>query len=212
MADEETASNERTPIESLPEVTEHANGVASAFPVSLAEAADLDASTGSPDLPDPHGGNRRSRGRGANWVLPVAPATTMIGVISQPLFGDKSVAGGRRQAGRFLTVVFVAPDGKPLARNGLRVTSFLRRSDPAINGTDAEFDPREYPKPVKSTTRVADGDLVIAADKPSRVSLSPQPGRYRLDVKSTEADGPADSIEVHSSMSAGIRIGSADTH
>ena len=35
----------------------------------------------------------------------------------------------------------------------------------------------------------------LAADKPARVSLSPQPGRYRLDVKSTEADGPITSVQ-----------------
>ena len=35
----------------------------------------------------------------------------------------------------------------------------------------------------------------IAADKPSRITLSPQPGRYRLDVKSTEADGPLTSVQ-----------------
>ncbi|HXN68729.1 MAG TPA: alpha-2-macroglobulin family protein, partial [Bradyrhizobium sp.] len=43
--------------------------------------------------------------------------------------------------------------------------------------------------------RVADGDLAVAADKPSRVTLSPQPGRYRLDVKSTDADGPLTSVQ-----------------
>ena len=52
----------------------------------------------------------------------------------------------------------------------------------------------EY-EPVKSTKRVADGDLTLAADKPARVSLAPQPGRYRLDVKSTEADGPVTSVQ-----------------
>ena len=52
----------------------------------------------------------------------------------------------------------------------------------------------EY-EPVKSTTRVADGDLSIAADKPSRITLAPQPGRYRLDVKSGEADGPVTSVQ-----------------
>src|SRR4029077_16101320 len=52
----------------------------------------------------------------------------------------------------------------------------------------------EY-EPVKSTTRVADGDLAVAADKPSRITLSPQPGRYRLDVRSTEADGPVTSVQ-----------------
>ena len=31
--------------------------------------------------------------------------------------------------------------------------------------------------------------------EPARVSVSPQPGRYRLDVKSTEADGPVTSVQ-----------------
>src|SRR5258705_1598604 len=52
-----------------------------------------------------------------------------------------------------------------------------------------EFDP------VKSTSRVADGDLALTSDKAARVSLAPQPGRYRLDVKSTEADGPVTSVQ-----------------
>jgi len=52
----------------------------------------------------------------------------------------------------------------------------------------------EY-EPVKTTTRVADGDLTAAPDKPSRVTLSPQPGRYRLDVKSTDTDGPLTSVQ-----------------
>jgi hypothetical protein len=35
----------------------------------------------------------------------------------------------------------------------------------------------------------------LAADKPSHLSFSPQPGRYRLDVRSTEADGPITSVQ-----------------
>jgi hypothetical protein len=42
---------------------------------------------------------------------------------------------------------------------------------------------------------VADGDLTVAADQPARITLSPQPGRYRLDVKSTDADGPLTSVQ-----------------
>ena len=52
-------SNERTPIENLPE--SDAKGVAT-FPVSLRQAADLDAAAGGADL-HPHGGGRRPRGR-----------------------------------------------------------------------------------------------------------------------------------------------------
>ena len=59
VADEETTSNERTPIENLPEAD--ANGVAT-FPVSAGQAADLDAPAGGADL-HPHGGDRRPRRR-----------------------------------------------------------------------------------------------------------------------------------------------------
>ena len=37
--------------------------------------------------------------------------------------------------------------------------------------------------------------MTIAADKPVASHLPPQPGRYRLDVKSTEADGPITSVQ-----------------
>ena len=52
----------------------------------------------------------------------------------------------------------------------------------------------EY-EPVKSVKRVADGDLDFTADQAARVSLLPQPGRYRLDVKSTEADAAITSVQ-----------------
>ncbi len=48
---------------------------------------------------------------------------------------------------------------------------------------------------MKSTRRVADGDLTVAADKPARIHVAPESGRYRLDVKSTETDGPLTSVQ-----------------
>ncbi len=48
-------------------------------------------------------------------VLPVAPTSGQIGV--KPLFGDKNVAEGDKAE---FDVVFAAPDGKTLARDGLR--------------------------------------------------------------------------------------------
>src|SRR4030081_210280 len=119
-------------------------------------------------------------------VLPVAPTAAMIGV--KPLFGDKNVAEGDKAD---FDVVFVAPDGKPLAREGLRYELLKLESNYQWYRQSSSW---EY-EPVKSTKRVADGDLAITADKPSRVTLAPQPGRYRLDVKSTEADGPLTSVQ-----------------
>ena len=110
----------------------------------------------------------------------------MIGV--KPLFADKSVAEGDKAG---FDVVFVAPEGKQLARDGLRYELLKIESRYQWYRQNSSW---EY-EPVKSTKRVADGDLAVAADKPSRITLSPQPGRYRLDVKSTEADGPLTSVQ-----------------
>jgi alpha-2-macroglobulin len=181
VADEETASNERTPIENLPEAD--ANGVAT-FPVSLAKPP----SSTRPQEAQIFIRMAEAGGRAVErkLVLPVAPASAMIGV--KPLFGDKSVAEGDKAA---FDVVFAAPDGKSLARDGLRYELLKMESRYQWYRQSSSW---EY-EPVKSTTRVADGDLAIAADKPSRITLSPQPGRYRLDVKSTDADGPLTSVQ-----------------
>jgi uncharacterized protein YfaS (alpha-2-macroglobulin family) len=181
VADEETASNERTPIENLPEAD--ANGVA-AFPVSLAKPP----SSTRPQEAQIFIRMAEAGGRAVErkLVLPVAPSAAMIGV--KPLFGDKSVAEGDKAA---FDVVFVSPEGKALARDGLRYELLKIESRYQWYRQSSSW---EY-EPVKSTKRVADGDLTIAADNPSRITLSPQPGRYRLDVKSTETDGPLTSVQ-----------------
>ena len=120
--DEETASNERTPIEDLPE--SDANGTAT-FPVSYRQGADLDPATGSPDI-HPHGGSRRPRGRAQAGAAGDASAAAMIGV--KPLFGDKNVAEGdkagfrrrvrlarRQTAGARRPAVRTLEDGIPLS-------------------------------------------------------------------------------------------------
>ena len=181
VADEETTSNERTPLENLPE--SDANGAAT-FPVSLAKPP----SSTRPQEAQIFIRMAEAGGRAVErkLVLPVAPATAMIGV--KPLFADKSVAEGDKAA---FDVVFVAPDGKPLARAGLRYELLKIESSYQWYRQNSSW---EY-EPVKSTSRVADGDLTLAADQPSRITLQPQPGRYRLDVKSAESDGPLTSVQ-----------------
>src|SRR6267154_138378 len=181
VADEQTASNERTPIENLPEAD--ANGVAT-FPVSLAKPP----SSTRPQEAQIFIRMAETGGRAVErkLVLPVAPAKAMIGV--KPLFGDKSVAEGDKAG---FDVVFVAPDGKQLARDGLRYELLKIESRYQWYRQSSFW---EY-EPVKSTKRVADGDLTVVADNPSRITLSPQPGRYRLDVKSAETDGPLTSVQ-----------------
>ena len=122
----------------------------------------------------------------ASWCCRWRRQAALIGI--KPLFGDKSVAEGDKAE---FDVVFVAPDGKQLPRDGLRYELLKMESRYQWYRQNSSW---EY-EPVKSTKRVADGDLTLAADKAARVSLAPQPGRYRLDVKSTEADGPVTSVQ-----------------
>jgi uncharacterized protein YfaS (alpha-2-macroglobulin family) len=181
VKDEETTSNERTPIEGLPETD--ANGAAT-FPVSLAKPP----ASSRPQEAQIFVRVAEAGGRAVErkLVLPVAPAIAMIGV--KPLFGDNNVAEGDKAG---FDVVFVAPDGKALARDGLRYELLKIESRYQWYRQNSSWDF----EPVKSTTRVADGDLAIKADQPSRITLSPQPGRYRLDVKLTDADGPLTSVQ-----------------
>jgi uncharacterized protein YfaS (alpha-2-macroglobulin family) len=181
VADEESASNERTPIEGLPEAD--ANGVAT-FPVSLAKPP----SSTRPQEAQIFIRMTEAGGRAVErkFVLPVAPSAPMIGV--KPLFKDKNVAEGDNAA---FDVVVVSPEGTSLARSGLRYELLKMESRYQWYRQNSSWD---Y-EPVKSTKRVADGDLTVAANAPARISLQPQPGRYRLDVKSNEADGPITSVQ-----------------
>jgi uncharacterized protein YfaS (alpha-2-macroglobulin family) len=181
VADEETASNERTPIDNLPEAD--AGGVAT-FPVSLAKPP----TSTRPQEAQIFIRMVETGGRAVErkLVLPVAPTSALIGI--KPLFGDKSVAEGDKAE---FDVVFVGPDGKQLPRSGLRYELLKMESRYQWYRQNSSW---EY-EPVKSTKRVADGDLTLAADKPARVSLAPEPGRYRLDVKSAEPDGPVTSVQ-----------------
>ncbi|HVV41889.1 MAG TPA: alpha-2-macroglobulin [Nitrobacter sp.] len=181
VADEETTSNERTPIEDLPE--SDANGVAT-FPVSLPQPP----ASSRPQEAQIFIRMAEAGGRAVErkLVLPVMPDAAMIGV--KPLFADKNVAEGDKAK---FDVAFVAPDGTAQARDGLRyeLLKLETRYQWYRQGGSWEFEP------VKSTRRVADGDLTVAADKPSRIEFSPQPGRYRLDVKSADPNGPLTSVQ-----------------
>jgi uncharacterized protein YfaS (alpha-2-macroglobulin family) len=181
VADEESGSNERTPIENLPEAD--ANGVAT-FPVSLAKPP----SSTRPQEAQIFIRMTEAGGRAVErkFVLPVAPTAPMIGV--KPLFKDKNVAEGDNAA---FDVVVVSPEGMSLARSGLRYELLKMESRYQWYRQNSSWD---Y-EPVKSTKRVADGDLTVAANAPARIALQPQPGRYRLDVKSNEADGPITSVQ-----------------
>lgn len=178
--DTETASNERTPIENLPQSDD--KGTAT-FPVSLPKP---------PTSTRPQEARifirmAETGGRAVErkLVLPVAPAANLIGI--KPAFADKNVAAGDKAD---FDVVFVSPEGKTLARDGLRFELLKLESRYQWYRHDSSWN---Y-EPVKTSKRVADGDVAIAADKPAHLSFSPAEGRYRLDVKSSDPNGPITSV------------------
>jgi alpha-2-macroglobulin len=181
VADEETNSNERTPLENLPEAD--ANGVAT-FPVSLPKPP----SSTRPQEAQFFIRMREAGGRAVErkLVLPVAPGAAMIGV--KPLFADKNVAEGDNAK---FEVAFVAPDGAALSRSGLRYELLKIDSRYQWYRQNSSW---EY-EPVKTTKRVADGEVSVAPDKPGQLSFQPETGRYRLDIKTTDANGPITSVQ-----------------
>lgn len=118
-------------------------------------------------------------------TLPVTPAGPMIGV--KPLFSGRALKEG--DTARF-DVIVVAPDGKPLARSGLRYELLKIESRYQWYRQDGIW---QY-EPIKSTKRVADGTVDVTPEQPGRIAAPVAWGRYRLDVLSDQPDGPLTSI------------------
>ncbi len=110
-------------------------------------------------------------------TLPVTPAAPMIGV--KPLFAGASLGEAADAA---FDVVVVAPDGRTLARRGLRYELLRVETRYQWYRQDGSWN---Y-EPVKQTKRVADGTVDVAADKPARLSLPVTWGRYHLEVSSPD--------------------------
>src|SRR4029077_12713137 len=120
-----------------------------------------------------------------NLTLPIVPTTTMIGV--KPLFSGKSLGEG--ESGGFAAIL-AAPDGRQLAAAGLRYELLKIERRYQYYRRDGRW---EY-EPVKSTQRIADGRLDVAADRPGRIALPVTWGRYRLDVASDDRSIPPTSV------------------
>jgi uncharacterized protein YfaS (alpha-2-macroglobulin family) len=118
-------------------------------------------------------------------TLPVVPSGNMIGV--KPLFSGRSLGDGDNAT---FDVVLAAPDGGTLAARGLRYELLKVEQRYQWYRRDGRWD---Y-EPIKLTRRIADGRLDVAADKPGRIALPVQWGRYRLEVSSGVANGPATSV------------------
>jgi len=118
-------------------------------------------------------------------TLPVTPATDMVGV--KPLFSGRAL--GERDNATF-DVVLVNPEGKRLAKTGLRY-ELLK-----IDSRYQWYRQNGYWsfEAVKSTTRVADGRVDVAEGQPARLSLPVTWGRYRLEVSTDDKDVPVTTV------------------
>jgi uncharacterized protein YfaS (alpha-2-macroglobulin family) len=170
----------RAPLENLPETD--TSGKAS-FPVTL----DKQPTTSRPLEAQITVRMAEAGGRAVErkLTLPVIPGGPMIGV--KPLFSGRSLGEGDNAT---FDVVVAAPDGSSMARNGLRYELLKIDTKYQWYRRDGAWDF----EPVKTTRRVADGTLDIAADKPGRISVPVQWGRYRLEVSTGERNGHITSI------------------
>ena len=178
--DEQEVRTEQTTLEDLPETDD--NGKAK-FTVSLdkvpATTRPLEAQITVRLVES--GGRAVER----NLTLPIVPTATMIGV--KPLFSGRSLGEGE-SAG--FDVIVASPDGKQLAASGLRYELLKVERRYQYYRRDGRW---EY-EPVKSTRRIADGRIDVAADKPGRIAMPVTWGRYRLDVASDDRSIPPTSV------------------
>jgi uncharacterized protein YfaS (alpha-2-macroglobulin family) len=179
LSDEEIATS-RESIEDLPETDEH--GKAS-FTASLAKAPQATRPLEAQVIVRMAEAGGRAVER--KLTLPIVPTSEMIGV--KPLFSGRSLGEG--ETANF-DVIFTAPDGKTLARSGLRYELLKVERRYQWYRRDGNWG---Y-EPIKLTRRVADGRIDVAADKPGRIAVPVQWGRYRLEVSSGDSSGPVTSV------------------
>ncbi len=171
LADDEVNA-ERQPLEDLPKTDEQGKA---RFPVSLDK---LPATSGLLETQiivrmAESGGRAVER----KITLPVTPSGTMVGV--KPLFNGRSLSENDNAT---FDVVVAQADGKPLARAGLRYELLKIETRYQWYRQNGSWDF----EPVKTTRRVADGQVDVAAERAGRISLPVTWGRYRLEVSSPD--------------------------
>jgi uncharacterized protein YfaS (alpha-2-macroglobulin family) len=179
LADEDVETT-RQPLESLPDTDD--NGKAN-FAVTLETQPETTRPLEAQivvRMAEP-GGRAVER----KLTLPVIAGGPMIGV--KPLFSGRSLGEGENAS---FDVVFAAPDATSLARSGLRYELLKVDTKYQWYRRDGVWDF----EPVKTTKRVADGRIDVAADKPARISVPVQWGRYRLEVSTGDRNGPLTSV------------------
>jgi uncharacterized protein YfaS (alpha-2-macroglobulin family) len=118
--------------------------------------------------------------------LPVLAAGPMIGI--KPNFSGRSLNDNDNAS---FDVVLVAPDGKPVARKGLRYELLKIETRYQWYRQNGQWDFEA----VKSTSRVANGLLDYSGTAPAKLSLPVHWGRYRIEISTGEPDDPLTSLQ-----------------
>ncbi|MBX3548415.1 MAG: alpha-2-macroglobulin family protein [Xanthobacteraceae bacterium] len=116
-------------------------------------------------------------------VIPIASAAPAVGI--RPQF--KGLVGEGEKA--LFDVVLVNPDGKLAARKNMKWTIYRVETRYQWYRVSGSWD---Y-EPVRQTRKIAEGKLDASAEKPVTISADVPYGRYRLEVTSSEPNGPAGS-------------------
>src|SRR5262249_7221125 len=184
--DDEDVSITRQPLEKLP-VTDD-NGKAS-FAVTLEKEQDVTRPLEAQIVVRMAEAGGRAVER--KLTLPVIPPGPMIGV--KPLFSGRSLGEGENAT---FDVVLASPDGTSLAGSGLRYELLKVETKYQWYRRDGvwNFEPVKTTRRVKTPRPVAEGQVDFAADKPARISLPVQWGRYRLEVSTGDRSGPLTSL------------------
>ncbi len=118
-------------------------------------------------------------------TLPVTASGNMIGI--KPLFTGHSLGDG---ANATFDIVVVAPNGTPVAQSGLHYELLRVDTHYQYYKRDNEW----HFEPVKTTTRVADGNVDSSPDKAGRITLPVNFGRYQLNVSVPDPNGTMSSV------------------
>ncbi len=183
LSDEEKGEDRRIPLDNLP-VLDIAGQAT--FDVSISDAPAVSGLLSA----DVTVRMREGGGRAVERELAIAlkPDGPMIGVAPEFEGGavqENSVAGFR--------VIAVSPDGvRQRLDDALWSLVKIERSYQWYrDGNNWKYEPVDY------TTQVDSGTITIDADTPATISANVGWGRYRFQVESADADGPASSIEFY---------------
>lgn len=181
LADDDNEEAKQVPLENLPVLD--AQGKAS-FDVSVGDLPVTTRRLAASVVVRMREGSGRAVEKSLD--LDIANSGPMIGV--KPAFDGDSVPESSTASFR---VIAASPDGKRLAMPGLKwsLVKIERNYQWYHNDNGWNYEAVDY------TRQVADGHIDASADSEPEISVPVDWGRYRLQVETDDATGPATSVE-----------------